>query len=130
MKNLSDKLNELACQEPSDRLDKRMDALFVEAQAAPPPVWARTMPLWQCAAACLVCLVMGGLAAQVLAPVPAPQQQAMVERTIYIVPADSATMARIFDVPQRDYPLGVSDSEVIIHPPQARPEAIDAKSDI
>ncbi|MCP4641674.1 MAG: hypothetical protein GY851_14620 [bacterium] len=99
MSDLEKELRELKRREPSASLDARMDRLFDDAGSRGPRFWARPVALWQCAVACAVCAVVAALA---MGRVPASvEQPAAVERTVYIVETDRATITRLVDAASR-----------------------------
>ena len=104
MKDPLDRLKNAPLRVPSQRLEQRMEALFDEARHRPPSFWARPIALWQCAALALACLLAGAFLHRAATPPPAFESPRY-ERTVYIVQADPAAMARLVDVPQRDYPF-------------------------
>ncbi len=92
---------------PSARMDERMENLFDMAQAIPPPWWARSVSLWQCAVACGLCVLAGWLLPPRTAP--PPSTPAVRERVVYIVQPDGPALANFLDATRQQYPhMGLS----------------------
>ena len=68
MNDLERRLKELPLAEPGPECDRRIERLFLETPDRPQRFWKRPIALWQCLAACVLCVVMGFLATRVLSP--------------------------------------------------------------
>jgi hypothetical protein len=111
MKNMEHEMNDVKLRAPSPVLDERLDGLLAQGHDMSPPWWAQPIRLWHCAAACILCFAIGALTHSATIKTPEPTT---IERTVYFVPADSATLTRMFDVTQREYPFGMSQPAVTI----------------
>ncbi len=101
MKDIERLLEERGLAPPSADLDGRMAELFAEAQTTPRPrVFARRVPLWLAAAACMLFAFTGywfhGIESE---PVPDPGTRT----TIYVVHTDGNSPQGAFDMTADDY---------------------------
>jgi hypothetical protein len=87
MNNFEKKLAQVPRLQASPALNERVERLFQQAELTPPRFWQRPVRLWQCVAACLLCIGLGAQLEQETEETP-PMIR---ERTVYIMPMDYTT---------------------------------------
>jgi len=95
-------LEEAPLARPRDRLDERMDRLFSEPPR-PRRILTRPVALWQTAAACIVCAILGFLAHRV--PFSQESQQSEPHTMTFIIEAGTHVPIHAFDLTQRKRPF-------------------------
>jgi hypothetical protein len=99
MNDLERWLKEQPLAKPDPECDRRIERLFLEVPERPPQFWKRPVALWQCLAACVLCVMMGFLVTRTFFPTEAMPTH--ITENFYVVPGSNGTVQGVFDLTQR-----------------------------
>ncbi len=102
MDDIEKTLSEVSLETPSQALDEKMDDLFREAHAQHESPTRHSLGIWQVAAACLCCTLIGFTASHVFnGSHEPPQQESLIDE---MPPENHYTTIYIFESPEQALP--------------------------